>query len=133
MRDLIFLSFFLAASIATKATARTDTFRYVVKFNSQCCGVPDAAPLFKSIVSFKKKNKIKNISYYLISPMGREGEYYMAFPLKELSKKQIILFIKQVDVASLIMKDKGSCTTEQNMVIDKESLSSRTTILKKSL
>lgn len=65
--------------------------------------------------------------------MGREGEYYMAFPLKELSKKQIILFIKQVDVASLIMKDKGSCTTEQNMVIDKESLSSRTTILKKSL
>jgi len=89
--------------------------------------------MFKCIASFKKKNKFKSLSYYLVSPMGKEGEYFMAFTLKELNKKQTALFIKQIDAIALKMKDKGSCTTEQNLVIDKESLSSRTTMVKKSI
>ena len=119
--------------ITTIAKPTAYSYRYVVKFNSECCGVPNAAPLFKCIASFKKKNKIKTLSYYLISPMGREGEYFMAFPLKELNKKQTALFIKQVDATVLKMKDKGSCTTEENLLIDKENLSSRTTTIKKLL
>ncbi len=109
------------------------TYKYVVKFNSECCGVPDAAPLFKSINSFKKKYKIKNLSYDLIAPMGKEGEYYMAFSLKELNTAQTALFIKNIEETTLKMKDKGSATTEQNMLIDPTSFSSRTTIVKKTL
>ena len=109
------------------------TYRYVVQFNSQCCGVPNASPLVECIASFKNKNKIKKIVYYLISPMGREGEYYMAFQLTELSKKQVSLFIKQIDATVLLMKDKGNATTEQNLVVNKSTLSSRTTITKKMI
>ena len=65
--------------------------------------------------------------------MGREGEYYMAFQLTELSTKQVALFIKQIDATAIKMKDKGSITTEQNMVVDKESLSLKTTTLKKTI
>ena len=117
----------------TFADVQPTKFRYVVQFNSQCCGVPDAAPIFKYIASFKKKNKIKKITYYFVSPMGREGEYYMAFTLIELDKKQVDFFIKQIDATTIKMKDKGSATTEQNREIDKKSLSSRTNIIKKMI
>ena len=120
-------------AVAAFAKPPVIAYRFVVKFNSECCGVPNAAPMLKCISAFKKKNKIKSLVYYLISPMGREGEYFMAFPLKELNKSQTALFIKQIDATVLKMKDKGSCTTEHNMIIDKESLSARTTIIKKML
>lgn len=116
-----------------KSETHPVTYRYVIQFNSECCGVPDATPLMKAIQSFKKKNKIKKISYFLISPMGREGEYHMAFPLTELNKKQTALFIKQMDLLVETLKDKGSATTEQNMLVDKQNLSPRTTVTKKTL
>lgn len=133
MKNLIILSAVLLASISASAEVPSDTYRYVVQFHSQCCGVPSASPLINCITSFKKKNKIKKVTYYLISPMGKEGEYYMAFQLTELSKKQVALFIKQVDATAIKMKDKGSATTEQNMAVNKESLSSRTTTTKKTI
>ena len=133
MKKIIILSAVLFTSILTFAESPSDTYRYVVQFHSQCCGVPGAAPLINCITSFKKKNKIKKVTYYLISPMGKEGEYYMAFQLTELSKKQVALFIKQVDATAIKMKDKGSATTEQNMAVNKESLSSRTTTTKKTI
>ena len=95
--------------------------------------MPDETALMNALKVFKKKNKVKKITYYLISPMGKEGEYHMAFPLTELSKKQTALFIKQMDLLAESLKDKGSATTEQNMVVDKSTLSSRTTIIKKTI
>ena len=128
---IILASLLIAVTAAAKLPALT--YRYVVKFNSECCGVPNAAPILKCIATFKMKHKIKSVYYYFISPMGREGEYFMAFNLKELTKKQSVLFIKETDITTLKMKEKGNCTTEQNFVIDKESLSPRTTILKKAI
>lgn len=133
MKQLIILSAILLSGIVANADTHTVTYRYVIKFNSECCGVPDATPLMKAIQVFKKKNKIKKITYFLISPMGKEGEYHMAFPLSELNKKQTALFIKQIDAVVETLKDKGSAITEQNMVVDKQDLSSRTTIIKKTL
>ena len=127
------MSVILFTGIISKAGAHPVPYRYVIQFNSECCGVPDATPLMKAIQVFKKKNKIKKITYFLISPMGREGEYHMAFPLTELTKKQTALFIKQMDSLAETLKDKGTATTEQNMVVDKQSLSSRTTFTKKTL
>jgi hypothetical protein len=46
----------------------------------------------KWIAFFKKKNKIKSIAYYSISPMGKEAVYYMAFSLSELRKAQKAIF-----------------------------------------
>lgn len=131
----LFLTCTIALLFAVKSIGALppNTYKYVVQFNSECCGVPDAAPLFKCINAFKKKYKIKKLSYDLIAPMGREGEYYMAFALKELNKTQAAIFIKQLDAATLKMKDKGSATTEKNMLIDPSLLSSRTTIIKKTL
>ena len=133
MKHLIILSAILFSGIFANAETHPVNYRYVIKFNSQCCGVPDAAPLMNAIEVFRKKNKLKKITFFLISPMGKEGEYYMAFPLTELSKKQTALFIKQMDSSAESLKDKGSATTEQNMVIDKSTLSSRTTIIKKTV
>ena len=133
MKHLIILSTILLSGLLAKTEAHPVTYRYVIQFNSECCGVPDAAPLMKAIQSFKKKNKIKKISYFLISPMGREGEYHMAFPLTELNKKQTELFIKQMDAVITTLNDKGSANSEQNMVVDKQNLSPRTTVTKKTL
>ncbi len=129
---MLIISAVLLSGIISNAESQPVTYRYVIQFNSQCCGVPDAAPLMKAIQVFKKKNRLKKITYYLISPMGREGEYHMAFPLTELTKKQAALFIKQMDLLAETLKDKGSATTEQNVVVDKQNLSSRITITKKS-
>ena len=133
MKHLIILSAILLSGIFANAETHPVKYSYVIKFNSQCCGVPDAAPLINAIKVFKKENKLKKITYFIISPMGKEGEYYIAFPLTELSKKQTALFIKQMDSSAESLKDKGSATTEQNMVIDKSTLSSRTTIIKKTV
>ena len=133
MNHLIILSAILLSGIFANAETHPATYRYVIQFNSQCCGVPDAAPLMNAIQVFRKKNKLKKITYFIISPMGREGEYHMAFPLTEMSKKQTSLFIKQMDLLTETLKDKGSATTEENMVIDQSTLSSRTTIIKKMI
>jgi hypothetical protein len=133
MKFFLTCTFALLFALTSIGATPPSTYKYVVKFNSECCGVPDAAPLLKCINAFKKKYKIKKLSYDYIGPMGREGEYYMAFALKELNKTQAALFIKNIDATTLKMKDKGSATTEQNMVIDPTSFSSRTTIVKKTL
>ena len=124
------LSIVLLLTFTIYAQTQKTVYRYVVKFNSECCGVPNAAPLFKTLATFKKKHNIKKLAYYKISPMGKEGEYYLAFQLKELTEKKLVLFMKEVDAVVLKMKDKGSASTEENLIIDKQSLSSRTTITK---
>lgn len=133
MKKIITITITLLFALSLFAQTQKTVYRYVVKFNSECCGVPDAAPLLKCIASFKKKYKVKNFTYYRIAPMGREGEYYMAFQLKELSEKNLVLFMKQVNAISLKMKSKGNVSTEENMIIDKQSLSGRTTILKEKI
>lgn len=133
MKQLGIFTVILLSPMLILAKVPPTTYACVVKFNSQCCGVPNSSPILKYITSYKKKNKIKSITYYLISPMGREGEYYMVFSLNELNKTQKDLFTKQIGYTAKSMKDKGSCTTEQQMVIDKESLSSQTTITKKTI
>ena len=115
------------------AQSQKTVYRYVVKFNSECCGVPSATPLINSVLKFKKKNNIKKLTYYKIAPMGREGEYYMVFQLKELTEKKLVMFMKEINATVLKMKDKGSATTEENLIMDKQDLSGRTTITKATI
>ena len=133
MKKIITITITLLFTLSLYAQSQKTVYRYVVKFNSECCGVPDAAPLLKSIALFKKKNTVKSFTYYRIAPMGKEGEYYMAFQLKELTEKKLVLFMKQINATAFKMKSKGNVSTEENMIIDKQSLSGRTTIVKEKI
>lgn len=79
----------------------------VVSFQSICCGVPSDTAIRKFVSSFKKKYKIKKITAMHIGPMGKEGEYYLAFNLKELTKKQSKDFISRIQKVEKLSSDPG--------------------------
>jgi hypothetical protein len=129
MKTIILLALLL---LSLNSFSQKTTYRVVVKFGSMCCGVPSDKPLLNYIASFKKKNKIKKIVCYKIGPMGREGEYDMAFSLKELKQKQIELFVKEITSLATTMKEQGYVNVEENLEIDTATIG-RATIDKKSL
>ncbi len=129
MKKLITLSLLL---LSINTFAQKTTYRVVVKFGSMCCGVPSNKPLLDYVAAFKKKNKIKKIVCDSIGPMGREGEYDMAFTLKELKKTQVENFVKEITALAGTMKEQGYANVEENIEIDLSSLG-RATKKKKNL
>jgi hypothetical protein len=129
MKKVILLSFLL---LSLNSFAQKTTYRVVVKFGSMCCGVPSNKPLLDYVAAFKKKNKIKKMACDSIGPMGKEGEYDMAFTLRELKKKQVDIFVKEVTALATTMREQGYTNVEENIEVDKASLG-RATIQKKNL
>ena len=121
------IGFFIALQLLvfnfTKAQI-TDSVRYplIIKFGSVCCGVPSDGSLKKEIKNFKSKNKIKSLKAIKISPMGREGEYWICFKLRELSKKQKINFSDNLCKVTKKMTDKGYASCETNTQVIKSTL-----------
>lgn len=99
----------------------------VIKFQSICCGVPDDAPLREMIRKFKKQYKIKTLKATHIGPMGKEGEYYLAFSLKGMTTKQQLNFKKKIRTLVPLMKDNGLATLEENITISTADIPSRAT------
>ena len=99
----------------------------VIKFQSICCGVPDDAPLNEMIKKFKKQYKIKTLIATRIGPMGKEGEYYLAFSLRGMTAKQKLNFKKKIRSLVPTMKDNGVATLEENISINAADLPSRAT------
>jgi hypothetical protein len=125
----LFFSIFSIFVLATNANAQqNDTYPVVVSFNSMCCGVPSNAPIMKLISNFKKQNRIKKLTVDSIGPMGREGEYYLAFRLKEFSKSQKIKFVQQLKKIAVTMKEQGWADIKENETINKADLSARTVV-----
>jgi len=62
--------------------------------------------------------------------MGREGEYTLAFDLKEMNPLQQKSFIKKIKIICATLKDRGNATAEEAGVIDKSSLPRNATIEK---
>lgn len=128
MQKLI-LSILLTALLTTVAYAqKANYYTVVVAFNSMCCGVPDSGPVIKLINSFKKQNRIKRMAVDSIGPMGREGEYYLAFRLKELSRTQKIKFVQKLKKIAPNMLDRGSAEIKENVTVNKADLSPRSGI-----
>jgi hypothetical protein len=122
----IFFSIFAIVLLASSANAQqTSTYPVIVSFNSMCCGVPSNEPVMKMIKAFKKQYKIKQVVADSIGPMGREGEYYLAFRLKEFSKSQKAKFIQQLKKTVPNMKEQGSADVKENETVNKADLSSR--------
>ena len=122
-------SILLTALLTTVAYAqKVNYYTVVVAFNSMCCGVPDSGPVMKLINSFKKQNRIKRMAVDSIGPMGREGEYYLAFRLKELSRTQKIKFVQKLKKIAPNMLDRGSAEIKENVTVNKADLSPRSGI-----
>ena len=121
---ILFISIFSLSSFAQQKKNKEKSLYYpvVVQFHSVCCGVPSDKPLIQYITTFKKANKIQKINAIKIFPMGREGEYYLAFSLKEMNRRQKFLFRNKLKPIVDKMKDKGNATVEENMNIFKSEL-----------
>ena len=121
---ILTISIFTFTSQAQQNKKKEKSLYYpvVVQFHSVCCGVPSEKPLTQFIASFKKANKIQKITAIKISPMGKEGEYYLAFRLKEMDRKQKFLFRNKLKTITEKMKDKGNASVEENMNIFKSEL-----------
>lgn len=121
---ILSFSFVTLISIAQQKKKKEKSLFYpvVVQFHSVCCGVPSDKPLTQFINTFKKANRIQKINAIKISPMGKEGEYYLAFTLKEMDRKQKFLFRNKLKNITDKMKDKGNASVEENMNIFKSEL-----------
>lgn len=128
MQKLFFSISFISLFTITAYSQKISSYPVVVSFNSMCCGVPNSRPVMKLVNNFKKQYKIKRIVVDSIGPMGREGEYYLAFRLKEMTHAQKIKFIERLKKMAPTMIDKGSAEIKENVVINKSDLSSRTGI-----
>ena len=113
------------------AFAQTDyskTYKVSVYFGSFAEGVPSEKPLIKFLENFKKENKLTCICADRIGPLGREGEYKLAFALTEMSKKKAEKFISQITEVAATMKERGQATISLDDKINLSELSERTTI-----
>lgn len=114
--------------LAQKKKVSTNFYPVVIKFESLCCGVPSEQPLKAAITEFKKQYKIKTISARKIAPMGREGEYHLAFTLREMNREQRYFFKNKLNKIVPKLNDKGKAELVFNMSIKKESLPANVTI-----
>jgi len=125
MKQLLnLLLVFLMATTLSFAQKNTTPkqFAVAIQFHSVCCGVPSEIPVVKMIKSFKKKNHIKNITAYHIGPLGKEGEYDLAFQLTELNKSQRVKLISQLKKMAPKLNDKGNANILENYKFIQTSL-----------
>jgi len=125
---LAYIFLLLIQDVSAQKKDSALSYPIVVKFQSTCCGVPNGEPLRKMVLTFKKKNKLKSIISYQIGPLGREGEYIVAFPLAEMNSKQQQLFIKKLYKVVPILKDKGYATIENPFSVMSHDLPSNVMI-----
>ena len=120
---IIFLQF-----TSMPQTDQSTIYPVVLQFQSECCGVPADSSLKLYVQSFRKKYKIKKqLKAVRIGPMGKEGEYWLVFSLKELNDSQCNLFIEQLKLVVVSLKDPGSVNLVENMDLQASELPSRAT------
>jgi hypothetical protein len=128
MQKIFFSLLLFSLAIVPAFAQKTTVYPVVVSFSSICCGVPSNEPVIKLVQRFKKQYKIKKVTADRIGPMGREGEYYLAFSLKEFSRAQKKLFIEQLKKTAATMTDKGNAEVRENETIDMSALSRGVTV-----
>ncbi|MBK8712192.1 MAG: hypothetical protein IPL97_10030 [Niastella sp.] len=129
----LFLTGIFILGMNIMMNAQTMKFPATVMFTSECCGVPTDSSILKMIQHFKKQYHIKTISWYHIGPLGREGEYNMAFPLTELKAAQKRIFIKKMQKLTLAPSGPGHLTLSTDYILEKSTLSGRSKIEKHTL
>ena len=109
-------------------TENEQTYKVSVYFGSFAEGVPSEKPLITFLEKFKKENKLACICADRIGPLGREGEYKLAFALDGMSKRKTDKFIKQITEVAATMNERGQATVNLDDKINLSELSERTTL-----
>jgi hypothetical protein len=131
--------FLLSLSMLTAIAASSQNnagrkFPMAVQFASHCCGVPSDSAVVNFVKCFKKKFKLESISAHKLGPAGREGEYYLAFPLEELNNKQRELFVKEIACVKIAPGDKGGINFEKDFTVNEprfmKAINSKESIIK---
>lgn len=133
MKYLLFPLLTLLISSMTVSAQKTGkrTYAITVSFQSICCGVPDQAPLDSAIRRFKKKQKLKKpVRADKIGPLGREGEYTLAFTLSGMTRNQKKQFISMLEKVIPLLKDRGQASLQLNETYIIADLPARATIEK---
>ena len=107
-RILLVLTLFSATLAANAQSKDTTVYALSVAFNSIGTGVPSDQPLRDYISAFKKKNNLATFDVVRIGPLGKEGEYKLLFPLKNLTIKQKRLFLSKIPSVADKMSERGS-------------------------
>lgn len=124
---LLTVLFFLMINVFAQ-TETSKNYKVTIYFGSFAEGVPSETPLKNFLETFKKENKLTCICADRIGPLGREGEYKLAFTLDGMPKKIADKFIKQISEVAASMKDRGQATVALDDTIIFSELSSRTTV-----
>jgi hypothetical protein len=121
------LIYFLQLGIFTTYCQQKEieTFPLVIRFASHCCGVPSDTSVVNFITCFRRSFKTESLAAKKIGPMGKEGEYYLAFSLDELSSKRAKKFVKEIECISIAPGDKGSIHYEKDFTVDYSTIISR--------
>ncbi len=126
------VSLLLISIIFVNATAQnppvTTTYRVSFAFGSIGTGTPSDKPLLDFLSCFKTCNKLKTLTAVRIGPLGREGEYKLAFPLTELNKTKKKSFIAELKKLAENMNEHGYVTVTENDIINMNALGRATAI-----
>lgn len=127
MKALLLLSmvFFLGCSSQSQKLTGNNSYPLVVAFHSICCGVPSEEPIKDYVVKFKSEHNIDSIKYIRISPLGKEGEFRLVFPLTELNSKQQTNFIEGMMKVEKLNDDPGTLEFLSDVQIKKEEYPER--------
>jgi hypothetical protein len=126
-------SLFLLTASASGRDTSTVKYAVLIRFSSECCGVPDNQPVYDYVRSFRKKYATKKIAAYRIGPLGREGEYDLAFTLKELSAKKRAAFIAGLKKVIAKLPGQGRAELLENERVSLPGRGSRATVTKQLL
>jgi hypothetical protein len=97
----------------------------VLQFNSLCCGVPNEEGVYETIHELLKENDLSYLNAWKLSPMGKEGEYWICFensrPLRIIKQELTI----QLDSLSRVTHETGYLKLEQSFKINTTALPSQ--------
>jgi hypothetical protein len=94
----------------------------VVQFNSFCCGVPDEQPLQEAIHQVLVNEKKSGILAWKLSPMGKEGEYWICFQTDRTFRSLKHKLIDAIEEVAKQPQERGGITLDSNLNFQQRSI-----------
>ena len=107
MKNILALLMIMLTACSTTNRNTDLGYPIILNFISIGTGVPDAKPVEDFVKKFKTDNGIATVEALRKRPLGKEGEYELAFPLKELNKAQRKLFVADLSAVVKQIKHNG--------------------------